>query len=184
VKQLDSTGLKRLHRGWRRRSERRLALLLDGLGTPVNVGSIVRSAAAYGVERLWVAGTGPDPLSPGAQKTALGTDRYVPWERVEKGADAVIAAHETGFTVVGLELAEGAVPLHELALGDAVCVAVGHEDHGLARTTLDACDVLAYLPLVGRVGSLNVAVAAAIALAEARRQEWAASDPQRVDLDP
>jgi tRNA (guanosine-2'-O-)-methyltransferase len=57
-------------------------------------------------------------------------------------------------------------------LGNGVCLVVGHEDRGLAASTIAACDVVAYLPLAGRVGSLNVATATALALYEARRQEW------------
>ncbi|HEX9258546.1 MAG TPA: TrmH family RNA methyltransferase [Acidimicrobiales bacterium] len=173
MKQLDGTGLKRLHRDWRRRTTRRVAMLLDGVATPVNVGSIARSAAAYGVEHLWLAGSTVRPDAPGARKTALGTERYLTWTEVEAAVQAVAQAKATGFTVVGVELAEGAVPLHELALPDAVCLVIGHEDHGISKACLAACDVVAYLPLVGKVGSLNVAQAASIALYETRRQEWA-----------
>jgi tRNA (guanosine-2'-O-)-methyltransferase len=172
--------MKRLHREWRRRTHRRIALLLDGVGTPVNVGSIVRLAAAYGVEHLWLAGATASPLSAGARKTGLGSERYLRWTEVPTGAEGVAAARAAGFTVVGVELAEGAVPLHELALPDDVCVAVGHEDHGLSKACLAACDVVAYLPLVGKVGSLNVAQATGIALYELRRQDWTAPLPGTV----
>jgi tRNA (guanosine-2'-O-)-methyltransferase len=172
VRQLDGTGLKRLHRSWRQRTSGRLALILDNVGTPANVGAVVRTAAAYRVERLWLAGATPPLSTPGVAKTALGTDRYVPAEAVATGADAVAEAHQDGFTVVGIELCEGAVPLHELALPDDVCLAVGHEDHGLARATIEACDHVAFLPMLGRVGSLNVATAAAIAIYEVRRRSW------------
>jgi tRNA (guanosine-2'-O-)-methyltransferase len=172
VRQLDGTGLKRLHRSWRQRTSGRLALILDGVGTPANVGAIVRTAAAYRVERLWLAGATPPLSAPGVAKTALGTDRYVPADVAATGADAVAAAHEDGFVVVGIELCEGAVPLHELALPADVCLAVGHEDHGLARPTIDACDHVAFLPMLGRVGSLNVATAAALAIYEVRRRSW------------
>jgi tRNA (guanosine-2'-O-)-methyltransferase len=174
VRQLDGTGLKRLHRAWRDRTSGRLALILDGLGTPANVGAIVRTAAAYRVERLWLAGATPPLSAPGVARTALGTDRYVSSTVVATGAEAVDAAHEDGFTVMGIELCDGAVPLHELALPDAVCLAVGHEDHGLARATIDACDHIAFLPMLGRVGSLNVATAAALAIYEVRRRSWSA----------
>ena len=50
MSQLDGTGMKRLHREWRRRTEGRLALILDGVGNPFNVGSIVRTAAAERVD--------------------------------------------------------------------------------------------------------------------------------------
>ena len=170
--QLTGTGMKRLHREWRRRAEGRVALVLDGLGTPANVGSIIRTAAAYAVERVWLAGATPEVASPGVARTALGCDRYLRFDRAATGAEAVAAAKADGFAVFGIELADGAVPLHELAIPAAVCLAVGHEDHGLAKATLAACDTVAYLPQLGRVGSLNVAVAAALALYEVRRHEW------------
>ena len=73
---------------------------------------------------------------------------------------------------MGIELAEGAQPLHELKLGASVCLIVGNEDHGISTPVLRACDDVAFLPQLGKVGSLNVATAASIALYEARRQEW------------
>jgi tRNA (guanosine-2'-O-)-methyltransferase len=175
VKPLDSTELKRLHRDWRRRTTGRVALVLDNLQTPVNVGSIARLAAAYRVEHVWLAGATPPPSSPGARKTALGSDRYLTWTPVDGGTDAVAAAGAAGFRTVAVELAAGARPLHEIDLGDAVCFVLGHEDRGVPRTTLAACDDVAFIPQVGRIGSLNVAAAAAIALYETRRQEWTRS---------
>lgn len=175
MKQLDGTGLKRLHREWRRRTEGRLALLLDSVQTPFNVGAILRTAAAYRVEHLWLAGATESPTHPKTRKTALGADRYVPWTALDSPADAVAAARAAGFRVVGIELAEGATPLHELDLGDAVCLALGHEERGLSAACLDACDAVAYIPLLGKIGSLNVGAAAAIACYEVRRQEWTRS---------
>ena len=172
MRQLAGTDLKRLHRQWRRRTQGRVALVLDGLGTPANVGSILRTAAAYAVDQVWLAGATPGPEQPGVARTALGCDRYLRVERATSGERAVEAARAEGFEVVGVELADAAVPLHELAVGDAVCLAVGHEDHGLAKATLAACDRIAYLPQLGRVGSLNVAVAAAVAVYEVRRRSW------------
>lgn len=171
-RQLDGTGMKRLHREWRRRTSRRVALLLDGVGNPLNVGSILRLAAAYGVEEVWLAGATAPVDSAGARKTSLGSERYLTFTTVDSGAAAVAAARAKGFTVVGIELADRAVPLHEVALPETVCFAVGHEDHGLSKACLAGCDVVAFLPMVGKVGSLNVAQATGIALYEARRQEW------------
>jgi tRNA (guanosine-2'-O-)-methyltransferase len=172
VRQLDGTGLKRLHRAWRHRTSGRLSLILDSVGTPGNVGSIVRTAAAYRAEHLWLAGATPALSSPGVAKTALGTDRYVASSAVASGAEAVAEGRDAGFTVVAIELSEGAVALHELALPDAVCLVVGNEDHGVSRAALAAADHVAYLPMLGRVGSLNVATAAAIAMYEVRRRSW------------
>jgi tRNA (guanosine-2'-O-)-methyltransferase len=105
----------------------------------------------------------------------MGTDRYLDVIEGLTSAEAAASAVADGFQLVGIELADGAVPLFEAVLAPDVCIAVGHEDHGLSAAVLAACDVLAYLPLVGKVGSLNVATAAGIALAEVRRREWTGS---------
>ncbi|HLH47677.1 MAG TPA: TrmH family RNA methyltransferase [Acidimicrobiales bacterium] len=173
MKQLGSTDLKRLHREWNRRSTARLALLLDAVASPFNVGSIVRTAAALRVEHLYLGGGALSPAHPKAGRTAMGTERYLSWSTFERSPDAADAAREDGFSVVGLELADAAVPLHQLSVSGDVCLAVGHEDHGLSPATLSACDAVAFVPQLGRVGSLNVAAATAMALYELRRREWA-----------
>lgn len=174
ARHLGPTDLKRLHRRWRRQTAGRLALVLDGVQNPFNLGSIARLAAAYGVERVW--STPAVPLgNPKVQKTAMGTDRLLAWTAVESVAEAAAAARAEGFRLVGIELAEGAEPLFGLDLTGDVALALGHEERGLSAAGLRECDAVGYAPLVGRVGSLNVATAAATALYEARRQEWAPS---------
>jgi len=175
VKQLDGTGMKRLHREWRRHTEGRLALVLDDVQGPFNVGAIVRTAAAYRVDDVWLASRTPDPGDTKVAKTALGTDRYLTFHRADDGPTAVAAAQAAGYRVVAIELADEAVPLHSLPLTDAVCLVVGHEDRGCTPATLAACDAVAFLPLLGKVGSLNVATAASIACYEVRRRAWTAA---------
>jgi tRNA (guanosine-2'-O-)-methyltransferase len=170
------TEVKRLNRDWRRRTEARLSLLLDSVGQPFNVGSIIRTAAAFGVEHVWLCGDTAEPGHPSARKTALGTDRLISFERVPSAGTAAAAARDAGFQVVAVELASEAVPLHAAKLADDVCLAIGNEDHGCSAALLGAADLLAYIPQAGKVGSLNVAAAAAIAMAEARRREWASAD--------
>ena len=170
---LSSTQLKRLHREWRRRTEGRVALVLDGVGNPFNVGAILRSAAAFSVDRLWLAGHVPDPGDAKVAKTALGSQRFLQIDAVETIADALTAATADGYRTVGIELAEESLPLHELDLATSdVCLVLGHEDRGLSKDALAACDALGYVPQLGRIGSLNVATATAVALYEVRRQVW------------
>ena len=169
---LGSTELKRLHREWRRRTEGRVSLLLDGVQKPYNVGAIVRSAAAFGVDHLWLAGHVPPPDDPKVARTALGSERFVPWTSFDAAGPALDAAHGDGYRIVGIELAEGSTPLHDADLDADVCLVMGHEDRGLSREALAGCDQLAYIPQLGRIGSLNVATATAVALYEARRRAW------------
>lgn len=172
MKQLDGTGMKRLHREWRRRTQGRVALVLDDVEGPFNVGAIIRTAAALRVDDVWLAGRTPEPGDAKVGKTALGTDRYLTFHRADTAVDAIGSARDAGYRVVGLELAERALPLHELEAVDATCLVVGHEDRGCSAATLDACDEVAFVPQLGRVGSLNVATAASIALYELRRRAW------------
>ena len=172
TRNLGSTELKRLHREWRRKAEGRLALVLDSVATPANVGSILRTAAAMRVDDVWICGQTAGPELGATKKTALGSERFLTFHEVERTEVAVAAASAAGYRVIGVELAEGAEPIHEVDLTGDVCLVVGHEERGLSKVALEALDGIAYIPQLGRIGSLNVATATAIALYEARRQSW------------
>ena len=171
--QLGPTEVKRLNRSWRQQAQARIGLLLDSVSQPFNVGSIIRTAAAFGVEQVWLCGDTAPPEHPAGPQDRPGhrppghvraraRQRPRPWP----------PRRAAGLRVIAIELAEDAVPLHEAPLGDDVCLALGNEDRGCSPALLAAADVIAYIPQLGRVGSLNVAAAAAIALAETRRREW------------
>ncbi|PPK70430.1 TrmH family RNA methyltransferase [Actinokineospora auranticolor] len=176
MKQLGETDLKRLHRTWRRKDHFRLALMLENLQSPFNVGAIARTAAAMGAEALYLAGSAVDVRSAAAQKAAMGSDRFLRTERLETTAEAVARARADGFLVVALELADAAVPLPEVDLARDVCLVLGHEDRGVSAACLLDCDVVAFVPQLGKIGSLNVASAAAVGCYEVRRQGFAAGD--------
>ncbi|MHB1593576.1 MAG: TrmH family RNA methyltransferase [Streptosporangiaceae bacterium] len=174
TRQFGQTDVKRLNRSWRRITRSRVALLLESVGQPHNLGSITRTAAAFGVERIWLVGDTASPDHPSARKTALGTGRFIAFERAATTAEAAAQVRAGGLRLVAVELADGAVPLHRADLDGDVCLALGNEDRGCSPALLAAANVVAYIPQTGRVGSLNVATAAAVAVAEARRREWAA----------
>lgn len=174
MKALGSTDLKRLHREWRHRTSGRVAILLDSVQTPFNVGAIIRTAAAERVEQLWLTGSSAPVTHPQTRKTALGSERFLACTEIETITEAVDAVRSAGYRLVGIELADDAVPLHDAELGGDVCLALGHEDRGLSAACLAACDTVAFIPQLGRIGSLNVATAAAIAIYETRRRSWTA----------
>ncbi|MEM9201766.1 MAG: TrmH family RNA methyltransferase [Actinomycetota bacterium] len=164
--------MKRLHREWRRRTQGRLALILDGVGNPFNVGAIVRTAAAERVDHLYLGGA-TAPNHEKVNKTALGTARYLTWTEFESGVPAVEAARADGYQVIAIELTDAAVPLHDVPMETDVALVIGHEDRGCTPATLAVCDRVAFIPQLGKVGSLNVAHAASIGIYEARRRSWA-----------
>lgn len=183
-KVLSDTEIKRLNRSWRRRTEGTLDLVLCGLANPYNVGAVLRTAGVLGVRTVHLVGATPGPEHPGVRKTGLGTERTVHTVRHPKLADAVAVLQDDGAQVVAVELASGAEPMHEQGFGDVVALVIGNEGHGLAPALLALCDRAVYLPQVGRVESLNVATATAIAAYEVRRQEWSASQTIDRPLSP
>lgn len=175
MKTLSTTEIKRLNREWRRRSDARLAIALVSLSNPFNVGSILRSAAVFGVETVWLVGATPGPADAKVKKTGLGTESAIATQRVDTTAEAATAARAAGFQVVALELASDAQPISECDLTGPTCLVIGNEGHGLPPSALAACDAAVYVPQPGKVASLNVAAATSVALYELRRQGWAAS---------
>ena len=180
TRQLDSTGLKRLHRTWRRHATGEVGLVLDHVQSPFNVGAILRTAAAFKVDHLWLVGDTASPTNAKTAKTALGSQRYLDWSWHDTVAEAVAAAREAGYRIVGVELTDEAVPLDRVALDGPVALRLGHEDRGLSPAALALCDAVAYIPQLGRIGSLNVGTAAAIALYEVRRRAWADGPEQDI----
>jgi tRNA (guanosine-2'-O-)-methyltransferase len=168
-RQLGPTDVKRLNRSWRRLTTARLSVLLESIGQPFNLGSIIRTAAAFGAAEVWLCGDCADPDHPSARKTALGTGRHLTFRRVRDVSEAATELRGRGSRLVAVELAAGAVPLHAADLAGDCCLAFGNEDRAAAAA-------VTYIPQAGRIGSLNVAAAVAVALAEARRREWARSD--------
>ncbi len=147
-------------------------MVLDGVQNPFNVGAIVRSAAAYRTETLWLVPPTPPLGDRNVAKTALGCERMVAGVEAADGPGAIRAAKAAGFLTVAIELADGAEPLFEVELGPRVCFVVGHEERGVHRDTLGSVDHVAFVPQLGKVGSLNVSQAATLALYEAARQRW------------
>ena len=136
MKPLGATDIKRLNREWRRRTTGRVSLLLDAVQNPFNVGSILRTAAAMRVDHLWFVGRATLPTHPKVGKTGLGSERFLTWSAHERPVEAAAELRDDGYRLVGVELAGGALPLHEAPLTADVCFALGHEERGLSSACL------------------------------------------------
>ncbi len=145
-----------------------LVVALDQVTDPRNLGAIVRSAAAFGAHGVIIPERRSAQMTAAAWKTSAGAAALVPVARVTNLNRALASYAEAGFLVVGL--AGGGEPIDAVAVDQPVLLVVGSEGNGLSRLVREHCDVLAGIPIDGRVESLNASVAAAVALYEIGRR--------------
>ncbi|MEO3925427.1 23S rRNA (guanosine(2251)-2'-O)-methyltransferase RlmB [Micromonosporaceae bacterium B7E4] len=151
-----------------------LLVALDGITDPRNLGAVIRSAAAFGAQGVFVPERRAAGITATAWRTSAGAAARVPVSQVTNLTRALKLAQQEGFLVVGLD-ADGETDLYDLeaAVGPLVVV-VGSEGRGLSRLVGATCDLRVSIPMVSEVESLNASVAAAVALAEVSRRRLAA----------
>lgn len=145
-------------------------IYLDSVTDPQNLGSILRSAAFFGVSGLVLTEHRSSPLTPAAIKISSGGFVHVPLVRVPNLARALEEAKEEGFWVVGLS--EHATQALDTARFDSpLALIIGNEESGMRSLTEKSCDYTVSLPAKGELVSLNAATAAAVTLALVRHAQ-------------
>ena len=150
-----------------------LLLLLDHLEDPQNVGSLLRTAEACAVDAIIIPKNRAVGVTPAVVRASAGAAEHLCVVRVTNLVRCMRLLREQGVCLVGLEGVPESTPIDRVDLREPLGLVVGGESRGLRRLVREACDVLACLPRGGRVGSLNAAVAGAMALYEAVRQRSA-----------
>ncbi len=147
-----------------------LLLVLDGVTDPHNLGACLRSADAAGVHAVIAPKDRAAGLSAVVRKVSVGAAEWVPFFQVTNLARSLDFLREQGVVCVGLSREERAKSFYSMSLDGPLALVLGSEGQGLRRLTKERCHELAFLPMSGQVESLNVSVAAGIALYEAVRQ--------------
>jgi 23S rRNA (guanosine2251-2'-O)-methyltransferase len=140
-----------------------IVLVLDQITDPHNVGAIARSAAAFGVSAIVTTARHSPEATGVLAKSASGALEYVPLVTVTNLARALAALKERGYLVVGLD-SSGDVDFAAAAISSPLALVLGAEGKGLRHLTLATCDQVARLDVPGKIKSLNVSNAAALAL--------------------
>jgi 23S rRNA (guanosine2251-2'-O)-methyltransferase len=144
-------------------SDDALVLVLDQITDPHNVGAIVRTAAAFGVEAI-VTTARHSPAATGVlAKSASGGLEHVPFLIVGNLGNALQTLGERGFLRVGLD-SEGDTDLDAVTVHRPIALVLGAEGKGLRQRSRETCDVVARLDMPGAIKSLNVSNAAAVVL--------------------
>lgn len=144
-------------------------LLLDGVTTPGNVGLIIRSATAAGVDGIVVPRRGTAAIDPQVVKASAGTAFRSPILRTPNAPDALAALTDAGFAIVGLD-AGAATSLWDMPLPDRVVFLVGGEHEGASKEASAFAHSWVSVPMPGDVESLNVACATTLVAFEIARR--------------
>lgn len=143
-----------------------ILVMLEGVANADNVGGVFRNAAAFGAAGVVLSPTCCDPLYRKAIRTSMGAALRVPFARSADWPQTIARVRQAGFTVAALTPREPSIPLARFAASrpPRVALVLGAEGAGLSADTERAADVRVGIPIDTAIDSLNVAVAAGIAL--------------------
>jgi tRNA G18 (ribose-2'-O)-methylase SpoU len=149
-------------------AERHLRLLAHNVRSLWNVGSFFRTSDAFAVERIYLTGYTGTPPRKEITKTAIGAELTVPWEHHADPMPVLRALKDEGWQLLALEIRDGAIDIAKFSPSDKVCLIVGHELTGVPDEAIALCGATVFIPMLGQKESLNVAVAAGVALHQLR----------------
>ncbi len=138
------------------------ALSLYSLRDPGNLGAVIRSAVAFGVEHIVLSADSADIYNPKTVRAAMGTMFGVKISIVSDFASFITSARECGRAVYAAELRDGAKSIKEIALSAEDIFVIGNEGHGMPTDISSLCTGSVYIPISGGAESLNASVAASV----------------------
>ncbi len=151
-----------------------IAVLLHNIRSTHNVGSIFRTADAAGVSRVYLTGYTPAPtdrfgrVQKDIAKTALGAERFLPWEHQVSPVRLITKLKKEGWNIVGVEQDARARDYRTFKTKGNTVFIFGNEVAGISKDLRKRCDTLIEIPMHGKKESLNVSVAAGIILFSVR----------------
>jgi len=152
------------------RAERPLLTVLDRVTDPRNLGAVCRSAEGAGATGVVVPAHGSAVVTPAVARASAGAVEHLPIAVVTNLARYLSEVKSGDLWIFGAAGDPGATPMWEADLSGGLALVLGAEGKGLRPLVRRTCDALVSIPLAGEVESLNVSVAAAVLLYEARRQ--------------
>ncbi|WP_456432250.1 23S rRNA (guanosine(2251)-2'-O)-methyltransferase RlmB [Thermosulfuriphilus sp.] len=161
--------LEEIRAAWQRASEAPFVLLLDQITDPHNLGALIRSAEAAGVHGVIIPKHRAARVTGTVEKASAGATEHVLISRVTNLVRTINWLKEEGLWIVGAA-PQAKQLLYEVDFRTPVAIVIGSEGRGLRRLVAESCDIMARIPLRGRISSLNASVAGALFLFEVVRQ--------------
>ena len=157
--------------------EGKALLFLDGIMDPHNVGALLRSADVAGFQGVVLPTRRAAGVTAAVRRVSAGAAESVAVSRVGNLGQAIGRAQEKGFWVIGLDEKADENLWHSSLMEPPVALVLGAEDRGLSKAVRERCDALVSIPRAGRIGSLNVGVAGAVAMFEVARRRAVSETP-------
>ena len=164
-------GLDEIIKRWRYSGEKLLALILDGIQDPQNLGALIRTACACGAHGVITSKERAAPLTAAVFKASAGAVEHTHIARVINIAAAIEYLKERGAWIVGT-CADSKTSLYALDGTLDLALVIGSEGKGIRPLVRKKCDFLVHIPLKGAISSLNASAAGAISLYEIVRQRY------------
>lgn len=152
------------------KTENPVIIIADGINDPHNLGAMIRTAEALGMQGLIIPQRRAVGITSTVVKVAAGALAYFPVARVVNLNSTIALMKEKGFWIYGTVM-DSNQSLHEYKFNGAIALVIGSEEKGLSQSTIKACDFLMSIPMAGNTPSLNASVATAICLYEIHRQK-------------
>ncbi len=141
-------------------------LVLPNIRSGHNVGAMFRTADGAGVDKIYLCGYTPVPPHPQVDKVSLGAEKIVPFEYCRQAGRLLIKLKKMGYNIIALEQTPKSVDLFSFKPKFPLALVVGNEKDGVSKALLKYCDGAIEIPMRGQKNSLNVSVAAGVAIYE------------------
>jgi tRNA G18 (ribose-2'-O)-methylase SpoU len=139
-------------------------LVLPNIRSGHNVGAIFRTADGAGVDKLYITGYSPCPPHTQIDKVSLGAEKWMPWEYRKQAGSLLKELKKMGYNIVALEKTKTSQNIFDWQPKFPLALVLGNEKTGVSKALLKYCDESVEIPMLGKKNSLNVSVAAGVAM--------------------
>ena len=148
--------------------KKEVILILDNIRSVLNVGSIFRTADAFGISKIFLCGITPAPIDRFGRnrndlhKTALGAEESVNWEQAKNTVDLIKKLKTKDYKIISLEQSSNSIDYKDSVVTEKTAIVLGSETEGVNSKVLELSDEIAEIKMLGEKESLNVSVSAGI----------------------
>jgi len=146
-------------------------LIVQNVRSLFNIGSLFRSADVFGVNKIYLCGYTATPPNPKIEKVSLGAENFVPWEKHWQTHLLIPKLKKQGIKIYALETGPQTKNLATFKPQFPCALIVGNEVKGISKKILSEADAIISIPMLGQKESLNVAIAASVALYEFSKKQ-------------